>query len=91
MHIMVSHFSVLSSARFYTLKTEMLRKEFAENSLLCSPTPSAYIVRHRLSKLPHSTVIKAILKYIMLLHRHGNHCPPLDSSWFIAPWQNIIS
>lgn len=45
MHITVSCFSVLSSARFYALKTEMLRKGFDENTLLCSPTPSACTVR----------------------------------------------
>lgn len=38
-HITVSCFSVLSSARFYALKTEMLRKWFGQNTLLCSPAP----------------------------------------------------
>lgn len=79
-HITVSCFSVLSSARFYALKTDILRKLFGQNTLLCSPAPSpAPWGTQSLSKFPNSTVTQANL----WPHQHSASQAQqlLSSSW----------
>lgn len=83
LHIMVSCVSVLSSVSFYTLKTGMLREGFGENTLLCSPTPSACTVRHTgFLNFLAAQLLRSFSEHIVLPKFSASQAwQPLPSSW----------